>query len=203
MKKVVISILISLILILGLVIFHNTLYDFYPINRKSIAFGITLYYSWIIFTILILGYNIYLEFNNKNKYAIGLILFSISVILPLDFLEYRPFRTLLLIILIFLGFIFSMIINQIRRQKLIENQSEHFWAKNRLIFNRQKNLINKNLNIFEPNKKIRFDKIYALKFNKIYFQAKISKVKLIRFVRWKFDKIRFQAKIRIVNISRI
>ena len=92
-------------------------------HHKSIGFGLTVKYSGIVFAILILTYNIYLEFKSKYKYAIGLTFFLIGAILPLQAIDYRPYRSLLLIILTFFGYGFSMIIKQRRQVKAdLENK---------------------------------------------------------------------------------
>lgn len=124
-KKILIPIIISLILIVGLAIIHDTLYHFFPIQHKSIGFGLTVKYTGIIFAMLILTYNIYLEFKSKFKYAIGLIFFIITIILPLQAFDYRPNRSVLLIVLTFLGFGLSMIIKQrrlLRADKKLNNR---------------------------------------------------------------------------------
>lgn len=106
-----ISILIPLILLIGLMIFHDVLYGIYPMNRPSISFGITIYYSWIIFGILFLIFN-YIVLKMKNKYVIGLIFFLISIILPLEAISIRPFRAPLMIIMFLSGFGLSIIIRE-------------------------------------------------------------------------------------------
>ena len=101
----------------GLAIIHDTLYHFYPIHHKSIGFGLTVKYTGIIFAALILTYNIYLEFKSKYKFVIGLIFFLITVTIPLQAYDYRPNSSLLLIVLTFLGYGLSVIINQWRHLK--------------------------------------------------------------------------------------
>jgi len=112
-KNILIPILIPLILFLGLVKIHDVLYNIYPMNRPSNAFGMTVYYSWIIFGILLLIFNIYIAIDSKNKYIVGLIFFFISLINPLDAIAIRPFRVLLMIIMFLSGFGLSIITRQI------------------------------------------------------------------------------------------
>lgn len=116
-KKILIPIIISLIQIVGLAIIHDTLYHFFPIHHKSIGFGLTVKYTGIIFTTLIVTYNIYLEFKSKYKLVIGLIFFLVTVTIPLQAYDYRPNRSLLLIVLTFIGYGLSVIISQWRLLK--------------------------------------------------------------------------------------
>jgi len=108
-KKILTPIIISLILIVGLATIHNVLYHFFPIKHKSIGFGLTVINTGILFTTLIVIFNFYLEFNGKYKYPIGLLLCLICVIFPIQAFEYRPNRSLLLIIMTFFGFGLSII----------------------------------------------------------------------------------------------
>jgi hypothetical protein len=113
-KKLLIPILISLIQIVGLAVIHDTLYHFYPMHHRSIGFGLTIRYTGILFSLLIIAFNFYLEFYDKYKYLIGLVLFLIVTIAPIQAYEYRPHRSLLLILMTLCGYGSSILINVFR-----------------------------------------------------------------------------------------
>ena len=117
MKKSLIQILLPAILFFGLLILQNFLYEIYPMKRLSIPFGITTYYSWVIFGILLLIFNIYIIILRKNEYVIGVIFFLISITFPLEAITIRPFRIPLMIIMFLSGFSFSIIISQLNYNK--------------------------------------------------------------------------------------
>jgi len=116
-KKILTPIIISLILIVGLATIHDVLYYFFPIKHKSIGFGLTVKCTGILFAILIVTFNFYLEFKSKYKYPIGLLFCLICMIFPLQAFEYRPNRSLLLIIMTLFGFGLSIIIKKRRQVK--------------------------------------------------------------------------------------
>ena len=116
-KKILTPIIISLILIVGLATIHDILYYFFPINHKSIGFGLTIINTGILFSILIVVFNFYLEFKGKYKYPIGFLFCLICMIFPLQAFGYRPNRSLMLIIMTFFGFGLSIIIKHKRQVK--------------------------------------------------------------------------------------
>lgn len=123
-KKLLIPILITLIQVVGLMVIHDTLYHFYSMHHRSIGFGLTIRYTGILFSLLILAFNFYLEFYGKYKYLVGLMLFLIIIIMPLQAYEYRPNRSLSLILMAFCGYGSSILINVIRFKKLRKKNIE-------------------------------------------------------------------------------
>lgn len=117
-------ILISIIQIVVLAILHDSLYYFYPIDHKSVGFGLTIFYTGVVFVISILIFNFYLEFFKKNIYLVALILSVVTSFLPLMAFDYRPFRSLLLIILTVCGFLSSLVLNKWKTKNKLESKNE-------------------------------------------------------------------------------
>lgn len=110
MYKILNSILISVIQIVILTIIHSSLSYFYPIQHKSVGFGLIILSTGYIFVFSILIFNFYLEFFQKNIYWIAFFLLIITCIFPLSAFNERLLRSLLLILLAFCGFLSSMIL---------------------------------------------------------------------------------------------
>ena len=123
-------ILITLIQIFGLFVVHNIMYSFYPIQNKEVGFGISVYYTGIIFMFLLFTYNFCVEFYKKHIYLIAVIFIIISSALLINSINFRPFRSLFLIVLMFFGFISSIIIskwrtkNNLRISNKLQNEIE-------------------------------------------------------------------------------
>lgn len=133
-KKILRPILISIIQILLLAIIHDSLYYFYPIHHKSVGFGLTVFYTGIIFSISILSFNLYLEFFKRNIYLVALTLLTITSILPLGAFDYIPFRSLLLIILALCGFLSALVFNKYKSESKLESK-KNFQSKIKTYFN--------------------------------------------------------------------
>lgn len=121
-KKILKPILISIIQIVGLAIFHDSLYYFYPIYNKSVGFGLTIFCTGIIFILSILTFNFYLEFYKKNIYLIALALLTVTSIFPLMTFDYRPLRSLLLIILALCGFVSSLVLTKWKTENKLKTK---------------------------------------------------------------------------------
>ncbi|WP_456315564.1 hypothetical protein [Pseudomonas shirazensis] len=113
-KKILRPILISIIQIVGLAIIHDCLNHFYPVQHKSVGFGLTIFYTEIIFILSIFAFNFYLEFFKKNIYLIAFFLLILVSIFPLNALEERPMRSLFLIILAVCGFLSSLVLSKFK-----------------------------------------------------------------------------------------
>ena len=107
-KKCIKPILITVIQIIGLVIIHTSVYHFFPIKNKEVGFGLTVLYAGGTFSVLILAFNFYLYFFKKHIYLISFVLFTISIFMPLMAFDYRPLRSLFLIVLVLCGFLSSV-----------------------------------------------------------------------------------------------
>jgi hypothetical protein len=113
-KKILRPILISVIQIVGLKVIHDSLYYFYPIYHKSAGFGLIIFYTAITFTISIVAFNFYLQFFKRNIYLVATALLTTSIIFPLFTFDYRPLRSLLLIILSIIGFLSSVVLDNLK-----------------------------------------------------------------------------------------
>jgi uncharacterized PurR-regulated membrane protein YhhQ (DUF165 family) len=71
--------LISITQIFCLVFIYQLLNYYLPIKHKEIGFGITVYYSYFIFTISLLVCNYYVEFFTKRKIILALCLLLIAL----------------------------------------------------------------------------------------------------------------------------
>lgn len=108
MIKIIIPILISIIQIFVLLIIHESLNHFYPIQHRSIGFGLTILLTENIFMLCIPAFNFYLEFFKRNTYWIGFFLLILTCIFPLEVFDVRPLRSLFLILLALCGFSSSL-----------------------------------------------------------------------------------------------
>jgi hypothetical protein len=156
-RRVIETILITLIQIVGIFFVHNIFYSFYPIQHKEVGFGITIYFTGIVFIVLLFIYNLILEFYKKHIYSFAIIFLITSSILPLMSMNFRPFRSLMLIILLIFGFICSIILSKWRKNK--------FKLSNQLQNGIEKKLNNLTENKLEP--KIQFHKKVEKYFNEI------------------------------------
>jgi len=127
-KKILRPILISIIQIVLLAIIHDSLYYFYPMHYKSVGFGLTVFYTGIIFIISILSFNLYLEFFKRNIYLVALTLLTLTSILPIIAFDYRPLRSLLLIILALCGFLSSLVLSKCKTENKLESK-KNFYRK--------------------------------------------------------------------------
>lgn len=156
-RKIIEIILITVIQIVGLFSVHNILYLLYPIQNREVGFGIIIYHTAIIFILLLCTYNFCLEFYKKHIYLIAIIFIITSSILPSISINFRPFRSLFLIIFVIIGFISSIIISKWRKNKLKKSCE-------------LKNGVETNLNYLTENKlepKIEFHKKVYKYFNEI------------------------------------
>jgi hypothetical protein len=119
-KKILRPILISILQIVGIAVMHDSLYHFYPIYHKSVGFGVTIFYTGIIFIISIFAFNFYLEFFKRNVYLIAFALLTATSIFPLLAFDYRPLRSLLLIILALFGFLSSLVLSKWKTENKLE-----------------------------------------------------------------------------------
>lgn len=113
LKKIITPFLISILQIVILVILHSIAYKIFPVQHRSIGLGITILYSTIVFFVTITIFNFYLSFKKRNFYVLGILLLSISSILPFLTFSYRPLRMIYLDFLFFFGFISSLVIQKI------------------------------------------------------------------------------------------
>lgn len=109
--------LITITQIFCLVYVYQSLNYFIPIQHKEIGFGLLIYHSFLIFTISLLVCNYYSEFFTKGKIILVLSLLLITIILPLEAVSYRPFRSTLLIILFTIGFLSTALTNKWRKKR--------------------------------------------------------------------------------------
>ena len=109
-QKILRPIIISVIQIVVLAVIHSGLNYFYPIQHKSVGFGLTIFLTGTIFMLCILGLNFYLEFFKLNIYWIAFCLLIVTSILPLSAYNERPLRSLLLILLVVSGFLSSLVL---------------------------------------------------------------------------------------------
>lgn len=122
MKKILTPILISIIQIVLLAIIHDRLCYSYPMHHNSVSFGLTVFYTEIIFVISILSFNIYLEFFKKNIYLVLLTLLTFTTILPIIAFDYKPLRSLLLIVIVLFGFLSSLVLRKWTTQNKLESK---------------------------------------------------------------------------------
>lgn len=115
--KLLKPILISLIQIIGVVIIHVSLNHFYPIQHRSVGFGLTIFYTAITFVLTIIAFNFYVYFFRKNFYLIAFSFLALVSIFPLLAFDERPLRSLFLIILAFFGFLSSFLLRNWLYQK--------------------------------------------------------------------------------------
>lgn len=113
-SKIQKPILVSIIQIIVLAIIHDSLNHFYPMQHKSVRFGLTIFCTEIIFILSIFIWNFYLEFSKKNIYIFGLSLLILACIFPLETFNERPLRSILLILLALSGFLSSLILSKLR-----------------------------------------------------------------------------------------
>jgi len=133
-KKILRPILISIIQIVLLAIIHDSLYYFYPMHHKTVGFGMTVFYTGIIFIISILSFNLYLEFFKRNIYLVALTLFTVTSVLPIIAFDYRPLRSLFLIILALCGFLSSLVLSRWKTENKLESE-KNFHRKIKKYFN--------------------------------------------------------------------
>lgn len=117
MKKVVAPIIITAIQIILAFVIHSLLYAIYPMNHKSIGFGLTIMFTGNIYMSILILYNYYLEFSEKYVYIIGSMLALISSTPAIFAIEYRPYRSVLLILISIAGIVSSILIKKIRDKK--------------------------------------------------------------------------------------
>ncbi|SHL85510.1 hypothetical protein SAMN05444366_1799 [Flavobacterium saccharophilum] len=113
-RKILSPIIISVIQIVVLAIIHQSLNYFYPIQHRSVGFGLTILSTRYVFIFSIFLFNFYLEFFRRNIYWIGFCLLILTSILPLSAFNERPFRSLFLILLTLCGFLSSLALNKWR-----------------------------------------------------------------------------------------
>ena len=76
-RRVIETILITLIQIVGIFFVHYIFYSNYPMRHKEVGFGIAIYFTGIIFIVLLFIYNLLLEFYNHqslNNYPLHIFL---------------------------------------------------------------------------------------------------------------------------------
>ncbi len=117
--------LITLTQIFCLVFIFKILNYYFPIQHREVSFGITLNYSFYIFSLILFAYNCYTEFLRKTKKVFIFCMLIITIILPLEALSFRPFRSSLLIILFTLGFLSTYLINKFRKKSKLKKAEEY------------------------------------------------------------------------------
>ncbi|MFB3387210.1 hypothetical protein [Flavobacterium sp. LAR06] len=122
-KKVLSPIIISAIQIIVVAIIHQSLNYFYPIQHRSVGFGLTVFLTGIIFMLCILAFNFYFDFFKRNNYWIGFFLLIITSILPFSAFNERPLRSLFLILLVLCGFLSSLALNKWRKKINMESKT--------------------------------------------------------------------------------
>jgi len=125
-RKILSPIIISVIQIVVLVIIHDSLNHFYPIQHRSVGFGLTIFLTGIIFMLCILAFNFYLEFFKRNLYWIAFWLLILTSILPLSAFNERPLRSSFLILLALFGFLSSLILSKWRMKINIKTERNFF-----------------------------------------------------------------------------
>ena len=125
-KKLLFPLITTLLQVITLVIIHDPLYYFFPMYHKSIGFGLTIQYTGILFLILILLFNYYLEFFSKNLYLLTFVFTGIVSVFPIMAIDHRPFRSLLLITLALFGFLSSIIIKRLKKKQDYDKLSDFF-----------------------------------------------------------------------------
>ena len=113
-RKILSPIIISVIQIVVLAIIHQSLNYFYPIQHRSVGFGLTILSTRYVFIFSIFLFNFYLEFFRRNIYWIAFYLLILTSILPLSAFNERPLRSLFLILLTLCGFLSSLALNKWR-----------------------------------------------------------------------------------------
>jgi len=113
-RKILSPIIISVIQIVVLAIIHQSLNYFYPIQHRSVGFGLTILSTRYVFIFSIFVFNFYLEFFRRNIYWIAFCLLILTSILPLSAFNERPLRSLFLILLTLCGFLSSLALNKWR-----------------------------------------------------------------------------------------
>ena len=109
LKKISLVLLISIIQILFFWLFLFLTNTYFPITKIDIGWGLTIYYSFITFSISIFLTNllfIFLE-NNRLKYFLGVLIFLVINFFFILSIEYRPIRSLFTILFINLNIIIS------------------------------------------------------------------------------------------------
>lgn len=115
--KILRAVLISIIQITFLYIVYDRLNHFYPIQHRTANFGLTIFYTGVIFLICLLVFNFYLEFFKRNIYCIVFLLLLITSIFPLSAFNERPLRSLFLLLLTICGFLSSLALNKWRMKE--------------------------------------------------------------------------------------
>jgi len=102
LKKIGLVLLISLIQILLFWLFLFLTNTYFPITKIDISWGLTIYYSFITFSISIFLINLFSLFieNKILKFAIWILIIIIVNYIPISSFEYRPIRSLLLMLFI-------------------------------------------------------------------------------------------------------
>ncbi len=111
-RKVLNPIIISVIQIVVVAIIHGSFNYFYPMQHRSVGFGLTIFFTGIIFMLCILAFNFYLEFFKLKINWIAFCLLILTSILPLTAFNERPLRSLFLILLALFGFLSSLALNK-------------------------------------------------------------------------------------------
>ena len=128
--------LISVTQIFCLIFIFEIINYYFPIQHKEIGFVLTIKYSIYVFSLSLLASNYYLEFLKKPKKLIVLSLFLITIIVLLEALSFRPFRSSLLIILFALGFLSTVLIN-IWKKRIKLKKVEEYRIESKSEFNKK------------------------------------------------------------------
>ena len=114
LKKIGLVLLISLIQILffWLVLFLTN--NYLTKNKLDIAWGITIYFSFIFFSASISLINLFFLFIEYNilKITLCIIILLIVNYLPISSFEYRPYRSFMLILLINSNILISYLLSK-------------------------------------------------------------------------------------------
>ena len=122
-KKILRALLISIIQIVGLAIIHDSFNHFYPIQHRSVGFGLTIFFTGFVFIFSILSFNFYLGFFKRNIYWIAFSLLILTSTFPLQAFDVRPLRSLFLILLALCGFLSSLVLNKWRMKINMETDT--------------------------------------------------------------------------------
>jgi len=116
-KKIFIPIIITIVQLVILWIIHSLLYAILPMHHRSIGFGMIIIITGELLLVSLLFYNFYLEFKNQFMYQLGIVLIILSSFPAVKNLDYRPYRSLLLILLSFSVIVSSVLVKKIRDKK--------------------------------------------------------------------------------------
>lgn len=122
--KLILALLVSAIQFSLAFSFHNWLYILFPIINDSIAFGMTIYYTWLSFAVNLSLCNTYIIFNKRFNYFISILAILIASMLLFNTVGYRPLRSSFFIVLIILTFASSIPALTLLRNRINKKNEE-------------------------------------------------------------------------------